>query len=164
MAACRFPTTWALAPARSHVTTWHTTQTDRWCPQRLAVGRGSGRWPWVKRLRDRQAGAEGRGARFRGQSLRGVGMMGNGAPSANVPVWSAALALTAQFMLFPSLAESLGIDPILISTLHGSLTVKAQDSRPSRSLLHSRKALSSSASCWFIREHKDHKITKCIGA
>jgi hypothetical protein len=45
-------------------------------------------------------------------------MMGNGAPSVSVSGSSAALALTAQFMLFPSLAESLGIDPILISTLH----------------------------------------------
>ena len=45
--------------------------------------------------------------------------------------------------------------PILYLRFAGSLTVAAQDSRPSGSLLLSCKALSSSASCRFIPAHKN---------
>jgi hypothetical protein len=49
---------------------------------------------------------------------------------------------------------SMATPPILYLRFAGSLAVSAQDSRPSGSLLLSRKALSSSTSCRFIPAHK----------
>src|SRR5207253_2492767 len=49
---------------------------------------------------------------------------------------------------------SIPTPPILYLRFAGSLTVAAQDSRPSGSLLLSCKASSSSASCRFIPAHK----------
>ncbi len=52
-----------------------------------------------------------------------------------------------------SFRGSMATPPILYLRFAGSLTVAAQDSRPSGSLLLSCKALSSSTSCRFIPAH-----------
>ena len=54
---------------------------------------------------------------------------------------------------------SIPTPPILYLRFAGSLTVAAQDSRPSGSLLLSCKALSSSPSCRFIPAHKHPHCT-----
>ena len=58
---------------------------------------------------------------------------------------------------------SIPTPPILYLRFAGSLTVAAQDSRPSGSLLLSCKASSSSASCRFIPAHKYPHFTHLPG-
>ena len=58
-----------------------------------------------------------------------------------------------------SFRGSMATPPILYLRFTASLAVAAQDSRPSGSLLLSRKALSSSTSCRFIPAHKNRDFT-----
>src|ERR1700751_4434956 len=57
---------------------------------------------------------------------------------------------------------SMATPPILYLRFAGSLAVAAQDSRPSGSLLLSRKELSSSTSCRFTPAHK-HRLSYNAG-
>src|ERR1039457_3201737 len=56
--------------------------------------------------------------------------------------------------------SSMATPPILYLRFTASLAVAAQDSRPSRSLVFTRKALSSSTSCRFIPAHKHRHYTQ----
>src|ERR1039457_6954456 len=119
-------------------------------------------------------------AKFRGRHLRGLPVLVH---EVSRRVWGVRLRRTEQelalsplFMLPSAHYKDVGVrvasfrslrppPPILCLRFAVSLAVAAQDSRPSGSLLLSRKALSSSTSCRFSPAHcnRDFATVTCEG-